>query len=187
MTLRIDRAGFVLVGGASRRMGRDKALLPLGGVTMVEEIASRVRSVAGNVTLIGSPEKYGHLGLPVAADEIENCGPLGGLYTALRRTDADWNVLLACDMPHVTEAFLRQLVEAAEGSDGDCVVPEIAGKIDPLCAVYHRRLVTVAESAIHRKLFKMQDFVSTLRTSYWRVTDSRSLLNVNTPAEWSVR
>src|ERR1700722_1892092 len=187
MTRRSDRAGFVLVGGASRRMGRDKALLPLGAVTMVEEIAARVRAAAGNVTLIGSPEKYGHLGLPVVPDEIENCGPLGGLYTALRRTEADWNVLVACDMPHVTEVFLKQLLEAAEGSDGDCLVPEIGGKIDPLCAVYHRRLVTAAECSIHRKLFKMQYFVSTLRTSYWRVSDARPLLNVNTPSEWSTR
>jgi molybdopterin-guanine dinucleotide biosynthesis protein A len=183
----MSRAGFVLAGGASRRMGRDKALLPIGGVTMVEQIAARVRGAAGNVTVIGSPEKYGHLGLDVVADEIENCGPLGGLYTALRLTDADWNLLVACDMPDVTLDFLTGLFEAAEGVDADCVVPEIDGKIDPLCAVYHARVVHPARSAIDRKLFKMQDFVSTLRTSYWHVADPRPLKNVNTPAEWSVR
>ena len=175
-------AGFVLAGGASSRMGRDKALLPLGGATMVQEIASRVRGAAGNVTMIGSPYKYGNLGLTVVADEIENCGPLGGLYTALRLTDADWNLLVACDMPNVTEGFLKQLIQAAEGSNFDAVVPEIDRKIDPLCAVYHRRLAEAAESAIHHKLFKMQDFVSTLRTFYWRVADPRPLQNVNTSA-----
>jgi molybdopterin-guanine dinucleotide biosynthesis protein A len=183
----MTRSGFVLVGGASRRMGRDKALLPLGGATMVEEIAARVRAVAGTVTLIGSPEKYGYLGIPVVADEIENCGPLGGLYTALRLSEAELNVLVACDMPRVTESFLSQLIDAAEGSDADCVIPEIDGKIDPLCAVYHRRLVPAVETAIHRKLLKMQDFVSTLRAFYWRVADPGPLLNVNTPAEWSTR
>src|SRR5665213_1694187 len=109
----MTRAGFVLAGGASRRMGRDKALLPLGGGTMVEQIAARVLRVTGNVTLIGSPEKYGHLGLPVVADEIENCGPLGGLYTALRLSQAEWNVVVACDMPDVTELFLGALLDAA--------------------------------------------------------------------------
>jgi molybdenum cofactor guanylyltransferase len=183
----MSRAGFVLAGGASRRMGRDKALLRVNGVTLVEQIASRVRAAAGSVTLIGSPEKYGHLGFSVVPDEVENCGPLGGLYTALRLTDAEWNVLVACDMPLVNEGFLRGLIEAAEGSDADCVVPEIDGKIDPLCAVYHARVVHAAESAIHRKLFKMQDFVATLRASYWHVTDPRPLANVNTPAEWSAR
>jgi molybdenum cofactor guanylyltransferase len=166
-------------------MGRDKALLPLGGITMVEEIAHRVRSAAGNVTLIGPVDRYAHLGFPIVPDAVENCGPIGGLYTALQVTGSDWNVLVACDMPCVTEAFLKQLIEAAEASDTDCVVPEIDGEIHPLCAVYHRRLVTAAESAIHRKLFKMQDFISTLRTSRWPVPDAALLRNMNTPLEWS--
>jgi molybdopterin-guanine dinucleotide biosynthesis protein A len=187
MTSRTTTSGFVLVGGASRRMGRDKALLPLGGTTMVQEIAARVRGAAGNVTLIGPPEKYRRLGFPVVSDEIENCGPIGGLYTALRLTKTDWNILVACDMPHVTTAFLNELLDAADASEADCVVPEIDGKIDPLCAVYHRRLLPAVESAIHRKLFKMQDFISTLRTSYWRVADPRPLSNVNTPSEWNAR
>jgi molybdopterin-guanine dinucleotide biosynthesis protein A len=182
-----SRAGFVLAGGASRRMGRDKALLPLGETTMIEKIAAAVRGAAGNVTLIGPLERYAHLGLTVIPDEIENCGPLGGLYTALRATKADWNVLVACDMPGVSEDFLKQLLEAAEASGADCLVPETGGKLDPLCAVYHRRLDVAAESAIRQKLFKMHDFISTLRTCRWPVSDGQALLNVNTPAEWSAR
>jgi molybdenum cofactor guanylyltransferase len=177
----MTRSGFVLVGGASWRMGRDKALLPLGGSTMVEQIAAQVRAAAGNATLIGPVHKYAHLNLPVVPDAIENCGPLGGLFTALRITSADWNVLVACDMPGVTGVFLKQLFAAAEASQADCLVPESAGKIHPLCAVYHRRLAPAAESAIHHKLFKMQDFISTIRTSRWPVPDARLLDNLNTP------
>lgn len=180
----MTRAGFVLVGGASRRMGRDKALLPLGGATMVEEIAAKVRRVTGNVALIGPVEKYAHLGLPLIPDAVENCGPIGGLYTALLHTRSDWNVLVACDMPDVTELFLKELLAEAESSDMDCVVPESSGRFDPLCAVYHRRVATAAKSAIQRKLFKMQDFVSTLRTRPW---PAAPLCNVNTPDDWSAR
>ena len=168
-------------------MGRDKALLRLGSGTMVEQIASVVLKAAGNVTILGPVERYAHLGFPVVPDKIENCGPIGGLCTALSITKADWNLFVACDMPHVTAEFLSQLIEAAEAADADCLVPESAGKLDPLCAVYHRRVASAAESAIRRKLFKMQDFISTLRTSRWPVPDSRPLLNVNTPAEWTAR
>jgi molybdopterin-guanine dinucleotide biosynthesis protein A len=182
----MTRAGFVLAGGASRRMGRDKALLPLDGATMLEKIAAIVRAAAGNITLIG-PMKYADLGWPLVPDEIENCGPIGGLYTALRITKADWNLIVACDMPDVTEAFLNGLLEAAEASDADCVVPETAGQLDPLCAVYHRRILPAVESAIQHKMFKMQDFVSTIRISRWLVSDPGPLQNVNTPAEWSAR
>lgn len=187
MTCPTPIGGFVLAGGASRRMGQDKALLPLGSGTMVEQIASAVRAAAGNVTILGPVDRYAHLGFPVVPDKIENCGPLGGLYTALSLTAADWNLFVACDMPDVTANFLVGLIEAAEAADADCVVPESAGKLDPLCAVYHRRVAPAAESAIHRKLFKMQDFISTLRTSRWPVPDARPLSNVNTPSEWIAR
>lgn len=175
------KAGFVLAGGASRRMGRDKALLPLDGATMLEQIARKVEAAAGSVTLIGPVEKYAHLGFPVIPDAVEGCGPLGGLYTALKNTQTEWNLLVACDMPNVTAEFLTQLLDRAER---DCVVPEIDGRLDPLCAVYHRRVLAAAEFAIHRKLFKMQDFISTLRTTRWPVSDPRPLVNVNTPAQY---
>jgi len=102
-------AGFVLTGGSSLRMGRDKALLPIGGSALVERTAERVRAAAGSVTLIGAPSRYAHLGLAVAPDLIADCGPIGGLYTALKMTSADWNLVVACDMPGVTAAFLDDL------------------------------------------------------------------------------
>jgi len=179
--------GFVLAGGASRRMGRDKALLPLGSATMVEQIASAVQNAAGNATIVGPVERYAHLRFPVVPDKIAGCGPLGGLYTALSITKSDWNVIVACDMPYVGGAFLTHLIEAAQTSSADCLVPETNGKLDPLCAVYHRRVAPAAEAAIHRKLFKMQDFVSTLRTSRWPVSDPRPLQNINTPSEWTAK
>lgn len=180
-------SGFVLAGGGSRRMGRDKALLPLGSASMVEQIAAAVRSAAGNVTIIGPVERYAHLGLPVVPDKVENCGPLGGIYTALALTGADWNLVVACDMPHLTAAFLKQLIEAAEATDANCLVPETGGKLDPLCAVYHARVLRAAESAIDRKLLKMHDFISTLHASRWPVPDPRPLQNINTPSEWLAR
>ena len=68
-------------------MGRDKALLPFDGSTLAGASPDRVSRAAGNVTLIGPPERYGALGYPViAADRVPNCGPLGGLYTALGMT-----------------------------------------------------------------------------------------------------
>jgi molybdopterin-guanine dinucleotide biosynthesis protein A len=167
-------------------MGRDKALLELGGITIVEKIAEEVRTAAGSVTLIGPPEKYGHLGLSVAGDKIENCGPIGGLYTALSLTDADWNLVVACDMPNVSREFLTELFEAAEGSGVDCVVPETAGDLHPLCAVYHRRGAWAAKFAIDHKLFKMLDFLSTIHVARWP-SDTLFLWNANTPAEWSAR
>lgn len=181
------RAGYVLAGGRSSRMGRDKALLPIGGTTLLDRIAHRVELAAGNVTIIAPPERYPDSRFRVVADLRENCGPLGGLCRALSITGAEWNLIVACDMPALTVEFLEQLFHAAESGDADAVVPETEAGLDPLCAVYHRRLLPQAVRALDHKIFKMHDFVSTLRIRRWPVLNAALLENVNTPAGWSAR
>lgn len=168
-------------------MGRDKALLPLGGATLAGQVASRVMAAIGNVLLIGWPERYRELGYPVIADQVEGCGPIGGVYTALSVTPADWNLIVACDMPALTVPFLDQLLRRAATSPADCIVPRTPSGLDPLCAVYHRRCLPALSSAIQGKLFKMQDLLSVIRIEAWTVSDPAPLANVNTPQEWKAR
>jgi molybdopterin-guanine dinucleotide biosynthesis protein A len=181
------RAGFVLAGGRSTRMGRDKALLPAGPRTLLEHVAELVREAAGNVTLIGPAERYAHLGIPMVPDAVESQGPLGGLFTALEATSADWNLIVACDMPGLTAEFLRTLLDAAELAGKDCLAPVTAQGIEPLCAVYHRRVASAAARALHAKLLKMQDFARSLDTVEWPVADPAILRNVNTPQDLAAK
>ena len=177
-------AGFVLTGGQSRRMGRDKALLPVGDTVLVERVAAQVCTAAGSVTLIGAPERYQSLGLPAVADLMENCGPLGGVYTALTISGADWNLIAACDMPGITAHLLAGLLRAARDRDAACLAAATGAGLHPLCAVYHRRALAAVESAIARKSFKMHDLLSNLEAVPWPVRDAGLLSNVNTPADW---
>ena len=182
-----SRAGFVLVGGRSSRMGRDKALLAFDGATLVESIATKVERACGDVALIGPPERYGALGLRVIPDRIPGAGPMGGLYTALDQSPAEWNLIVACDMPDLSPDLFEDLFCAAADSAFDCVVAGFERRIHPLCAVYHRRAAAPALRAINRKQLKMQDFVSSLHSSIWPVADAALLSNINTPIEWSTR
>jgi phospholipid/cholesterol/gamma-HCH transport system ATP-binding protein len=176
-------AGFVLVGGRSTRMGRDKALLPMGDETPLGHVAECVRQAAGSVTLVGPPDRYQHLNYTVVPDQIEGRGPLGGVWTALSATTADWNLIVACDMPGLNVEFLQNLLHIAESSDADCIAPETSAGVEPLCAVYHRRCAPKAAAALDRKILKMQDFVSTLRLKSVPVQDAAPLTNINTPEE----
>jgi molybdopterin-guanine dinucleotide biosynthesis protein A len=172
-------------------MGQDKALLPWKGATLIESVAREVFLAAGNVTLIGSRftegSRYGSLGFPVVYDKVEGCGPLGGLYTALSVTSADGNAPVACDMPTITRSLLEQLLAAAEASGADALVPKTPRGLEPLCAVYHARLLPAVESAIQSKLFKMHDFVSTIlahdNACLWPAPDPSMFRNLNIPEQ----
>jgi len=183
-------AGFVLTGGRSSRMGRDKALLPIDGSVLVERIAEMVQAAAGSVTLIGAPARYAHLGLPVLPDLAADGGPGGaifGLHTALHTTRADWNLVVACDMPGLTVTFLSDLLAAAKQLGCACLAPQTDSGLHPLCAVYHRRAGAAVEFAIQHKRFKMHDLLKSLGAVSWPVADASLLENVNTPLEWGTR
>ncbi len=108
-------------------MGRDKALLPYRGVTLAAHIASIVQQAAGSATLVGNPDLYGHLGIPMIADLYPGEGPLGGLITVLKNSQADWNLVLACDLPSLTVPFLESLLADCRGLHRRLPGPRFAG------------------------------------------------------------
>jgi len=186
MDSRVPRAGFVLVGGKSSRMGTDKANLPFRGGALVEHVAAAVAEAAGNVTLVGPPERYRGLDLPVIPDRAAGLGPLGGIHTALSASPADWNLIVACDLPVVSAKFLEMLMEAAEESGGDCLLPAgPSGRPEPLCAVYHSRCLPAIGAALDRDIRKVTDGLAGLRIVHRSVPESFWFRNVNTPEDWN--
>jgi molybdopterin-guanine dinucleotide biosynthesis protein A len=179
------QAGFVLAGGKSSRMGRNKALLPYRGRTLVEHIAEIVETAAGTVSLVGNPATYGHLGYPVIEDVIPGCGPLSGIHAALCHTEADWNLIVACDMPDLAAGFLASLLEHAERGGADCLIPAgPSGHLEPLCAAYHRRCLEAITRALARHVHKVTEGLVALDTEIWHVTEP-VFQNLNTPQEWT--
>ena len=167
-------------------MGRDKAWLPYRGTTLAEHLARAVQEAAGTVALVGDPARYASFGYPVYRDKFPGCGPLGGIYTALDITSADWNLIVACDMPGISVEILRTLLNCATELDGtSCIVAAgPGGEPEPLCAVYHRNCLPVLARAIQEKRFKMKDLIAELVTQMVPV-DGSVLANANTPAEWA--
>jgi molybdopterin-guanine dinucleotide biosynthesis protein A len=167
-------------------MGKDKALLPFRGGTLAGHVAAAVAEAAGSVTLVGDPQKYGQLGLAVLPDRTPGAGPLGGIETALSHTIADWNLLLACDMPAVSADFLRGLLDAAERSQADVLVPAgPTGRLEPLCAVYHRRCCVPVRRALESGIRRVTEALAGLRVAQWNVADPACFENLNTPEDWA--
>jgi molybdopterin-guanine dinucleotide biosynthesis protein A len=167
-------------------MGRDKALLPYGGGVLVQTVARAVELAAGSATLVGDPVPYGRLGYPVIPDAYRDEGPLGGILTALRHTSADWNLVAACDMPRLTARFLRRLLDRAERSGVDVVIPAgPSGRPEPLCAVYHRRAQPALEAAFRRGVRQAAAVLQAAPSTLLKMPEVSIFQNVNTPVEWA--
>jgi molybdopterin-guanine dinucleotide biosynthesis protein A len=142
-------AAFVLAGGKSTRMGTDKAFLKLGGQTLLERALQLAGRVAGEVHIVGDPQKFLPFG-QVIEDVYPGRGPLGGLQAALARNPGELNLMLAVDLPFVEAGFLTYLMAAADESGAIVTVPRTAGGWEPLCAVYRREFEPVAERALQK-------------------------------------
>ena len=140
-------AAAILAGGQARRLGgTNKAGLRVGHVSIAERLAGILRSVADPVFVVSSRgDVTPPQGLELVHDELPGTGPLGGIYTAIRRSPVARTIVVACDMPFVTEELLRLL---ARPSTADLVIPRSAAGYEPLCAAWSR----TCAGAIRRRL-----------------------------------
>jgi molybdopterin-guanine dinucleotide biosynthesis protein A len=176
--------GYVLVGGRSSRMGRDKALLPLNGLPLAEKIARQIEIFAQSVSLIGDPEQYGQLGRRVIPDHFPGCGPLAGIHAALLDSSQDWNLIAACDMPSIEIGLIGALL-TLDRSDADCVLPlDADGRRQPLLALYHRRCLPAIEAALNSGDYKVLRALVPVRIREIPAADE-TFRNLNTFEEWS--
>jgi molybdopterin-guanine dinucleotide biosynthesis protein A len=184
-------AGFVLAGGESSRMGRDKGLLELEGEALVVRAANLAASATGVPATIIGGAAYAEFGLRVVSDDLPGAGPLGGIGTALRASVAPWNLIVACDLPYLTREWLEFLVERALVSNADAVLPMNERGAEPLCAMYNKRGGRAIRGALDRGTRKVTDGLAGVRVKYieraeWKAFDSEGLLfkNMNSPADY---
>jgi molybdopterin-guanine dinucleotide biosynthesis protein A len=180
--------GAVLVGGASSRMGIDKATLEVDGVAMGARVAAALGAAGcAPVVAVGGPVSRGdQLGLEVVVDRWPGEGPLGAIITVLERAAADGVdavAIAACDLPWLDAATLGSLVERyrLDPTSVDVVVAR-ASHLEPLCAVWAcvaapalRHRFDAGERAVHRAL-------AALRVEAIDV-DRRCVVNVNSQAD----
>lgn len=141
-------AGFVLVGGQSRRMGQNKALLEVDGQPLGVRTAAVLKTFLAEVTLLGPAQQYAMFGLPVIEDLYPGDGPLGAVYTGLKRSHQPWNLFFACDLPFLEARLVELLLQRALQSQAQAIVPVAGGRFQPLCAAYHRSCLGPFETAV---------------------------------------
>ncbi len=183
--------GFVVAGGHSRRMGRDKALLEWDGTTLLDHAIVRLRAVCAEVRILsGGEPRYGERGLPVVVDALAGAGPLAGLAAALAAVEPRPVVLLGADLPFVTVDLLGHLRDALEG--WDAVVPVPPAGPEPLCAAYGAACLEPVTEALASGERRMTSFWPRVRVRRLGTAElapfgdpERLFRNLNDPADYA--
>jgi len=142
-------SGIVLAGGASRRLGVDKAGLTFGGHPLVEIIVQRLSAVCSEVIVAcGSQTAGKRPALPVrfVQDPIAGQGPLAGVQAGLTAAAADFCLVVACDMPFLNPALLAYMASLPRRYQA--LVPRVDGRWHPLHALYGRSCLPTVESLL---------------------------------------
>ena len=186
-----SRAGFLLAGGMSTRMGTDKAFLIFDGQTLLDRALIVMQTVCDRVTIVGDPAKFAKYEAgSVIADIFPGCGPLAGIHSSLVHSAAEFNLMLAVDMPFVTAELLSSLFAAAEKNAAVVTVPRVNDGLQPLCAVYRRDFAAAAERALRAGNYKIDALFSSVSTHVIEAAElaaagfsARNFFNVNTPQD----
>ena len=183
--------GLVLAGGESRRMGREKAWLPWGRLTLIEHVVETLRPVTDEVIVaVKDATKFRHLHATVVEDLVPDAHALGGIYTGLRAASTQRCFVCACDAPFLNMGLLRLLMEQADGYD--LVMPRSAVGLEPLHALYARSALPAIEAQLRQRRWDLRALVPLVRArvieaAVWRPYDSegRCFLNLNSREEYA--
>ncbi len=189
--------GVIMAGGRNTRYGAHKALAQVGGERILDRVRTALAAVAPEIVLVANePDVYAVAGLPLRGDVRPDTGVLGGILTAAlwaRERGHAGALVVACDMPFVPPALLREIAARAGARPGpDVVAPESGGRrgVEPLCAWYGTGCIGAVERALDRDDRRVVAFFADVKVERIPLDDVRRygepevlFLNVNTPAE----
>ena len=173
-------------------MGRDKAVVELDGVTLLARALATLDRVAAPVVLACGPEpRYAEHGRALALDRVADGGALAGIEAGLARHAAGHVCVLAVDLPAVRPELFAALLARVRDEDLDACLARSPGGLEPLCAVYHTRLLPriralldQGERKVTDALDRRLDGLPNARFSWIDVAPEHGAhTNVNTPAD----
>jgi len=182
--------GVILAGGASRRMGSNKALLPYRGGLFIEAIFSQMQRLFAEVLLVTNhPGQYQFLPCRKVGDLYPGHGPLAGIHAGLCHSGSEAIFVVACDMPYLNPALVER-VAGAEGA-ADVVIPRSAAGLEPLHALYSKRCLSAIEASLEQGEHRIVSFLPSVRVQEIPQSEVAALdplytsfSNINTPEQY---
>ncbi len=182
-----DCTALILAGGESRRMGRDKAMLPLDDKTLLEHVIFSMQQVFPQV-IVSVRETRAGVALSQVCDEQSGSGPLAGLAAGLAKVGTPWAFLVACDMPYISAQLIKYIDKFR--NDHQAVVPVVGGYPQPLAAFYSVSCLAVIRKALAGQDKSLRGLLRQLDVCYVDeagMNDAalRSFVDLDTPEDYA--
>lgn len=190
MGKKLDVTGIILAGGKSSRMGRNKALLEVGGERIIARTVSLFKTLFKEVILVtNTPEEYVDLRIKIVTDVFPEKGSLGGIYTGLFYASYDYSFIASCDMPFLKRELIEFIISLKEGYD--VVVPKLPDGYEPLHAVYSKRCLKPVKAMIDKGDLRIIEFYPDVKVKEVSeeelepfISKPSPFININTPGEY---
>lgn len=178
----------ILAGGSSMRMGKHKALLSWKNITFLEHLVLQLQREVACVRVLGCPERdlYQHVNCVLCDDLYPDCGPLGGIATAMQTMTSEWLVVVPCDNPVLPECFARDLLAMAMQASSPLVYLRKAGREQPLYAILNAQLLHPLQTYLQRGGRKVLEWYASVGgVAFEAVEPGAAFDNLNTPEAYA--
>ncbi len=150
-------------------MGKDKGFVELNNKPLISYSIEVLSPICNQIIIGANSDNYKYFGYPVIGDEIKNIGPIGGIYSCLRSSRTNDNFILSCDMPLISVELIKYILSERGGFD--VVIPVFKNFREPLCAYYHKSIITGLFNAIETNRYKIQDVIKNFKTKFLPITE----------------
>lgn len=170
--------GIVLCGGKSNRMGQNKALLKLGGVSLVEIAIHTLRKICDHIIISTNSPDLDYLPYQKVKDKIQGIGPISGIYSSLAISKTVHNLIMTCDTPFVSSEILQYLY--LQSAAYEIVLPEFKGEIQSLTGYFNRSVLSFIEKEIQQEHYKPIQMFKQIKLKVIKTEDTLKFISEHT-------
>jgi molybdopterin-guanine dinucleotide biosynthesis protein A len=172
----MEVTGIILAGGKSSRMGTDKGLQELCGKPLMQYAIEVLSGLCSTILISSSSQVYKSFGYKVIADVFPGIGPMGGIYSALKQSETEANLVLSCDLPFVSTKLMSYILNHSKGYK--VAVPWLGDQhYEPLCGFYHLSILEQISQYIQNNNYKLPDLFEEININRLVISEKSEFYN----------
>ena len=181
-------SAFILCGGKSSRMGTEKGLVNYNNKAFIQLVIDAIEPITTNIFLVTDNQEYTDFNYPLVADIYKNKGPVGGIFSALDRSETENNLILSCDIPKISTTVIKNYLINNILDQKDVIFLSDDKNIYPLIGIYNKSVKPKFSEAISSNRIKLLSLLNELNCQVIKVNprDFESLKNINTQDELKI-